>query len=98
TRARPRAVPYRIAADLVLVLHFAFIVFVGLGALTVARWPRLAWLHVPAALWGVAIMLAGGLCPLTPLEQGLRRAAGQAGYTGGFIDHYLVPLIYPHGV
>lgn len=89
---------YRVAADLVLVVHLAFIAFVVLGALAVVRWPRAAWLHVPAAMWGAGIMLGGWLCPLTPLEQRLRIAAGQDGYTGGFIEHYLVPLIYPAGI
>ena len=84
-----------LAADLVVLLHFAFILFVVLGGLLVLRWPKLAWLHLPAAAWGAAIELAGGLCPLTPLENALRRAAGEAGYGGGFIEHYLLPIIYP---
>jgi len=85
-------------ADAVLVLHGLFIVWVVLGALAVAwrRW--LAWLHLPAVAWGVWISLTGGFCPLTPLEQSLRRAAGQAGYEGGFIDHYLGAAIYPEGL
>lgn len=85
----------RIAADLVVVLHLAFIVFVGLGGLLALRWTRAAWLHVPAALWGAAIEFRHGVCPLTPLEQRLRIAAGDAGYSGSFIEHYLLPLIYP---
>ena len=84
-----------LAADLVVLLHFAFILFVVLGGLFVLRWPKLAWLHLPAAAWGVAIELRGGICPLTPLENALRRAAGEAGYGGGFIEHYLLPIIYP---
>ena len=84
-----------LAADLVVLLHFAFILFVVLGGLLVLRWPKLAWLHLPAAAWGVAIELRGGICPLTPLENALRRAAGEAGYGGGFIEHYLLPIIYP---
>jgi len=85
----------RFAADLIVILHFAFIVFVGLGALLSLRWPRAAWLQVPAAAWGAAIEFRHGVCPLTPLEQRLRLAAGDAGYSGGFIEHYLLPIIYP---
>lgn len=87
-----------LAADLVVLLHFAFIVFVVAGGLLVLRWPRIAWAHLPAAAWGAGIILVGGICPLTPLERALRRASGEAGYEGGFIDHYLMPLIYPVGL
>jgi hypothetical protein len=87
-----------ILADVVLVLHAAFIAWVVLGALAVLRWPRLAWLHLPAVVWGVWIELSGGVCPLTPLEQRLRLAAGEAGYSGGFIEHHLGALIYPSGL
>ncbi|MFJ4290361.1 DUF2784 domain-containing protein [Cupriavidus sp. NPDC089707] len=85
-------------ADLVVVVHGLFIVFVVAGGLLVLRWPRLAWVHVPAAVWGVLIEWVGGTCPLTPLENALRRAAGEAGYSGGFIERYLLPLIYPAGL
>lgn len=87
-----------LAADLVVAVHFAFILFAVLGALLVLRWPRLAWAHLPALAWAAGIMIAGGVCPLTPLEQRLRAQAGQAGYEGGFIEHYIVPLIYPPGL
>ena len=88
-----------LAADLLVLLHLAFILFVVLGGIFVLRWPRLAWLHLPAVVWGALIELKGTLvCPLTPFELALRRAAGEAGYSGGFIDHYLVPLIYPPGL
>lgn len=90
--------PERVAADLLVLLHLGFIVFVGLGALLCVRWPRLAWLQVPAAAWGAAIEFRHGICPLTPLEQQLRRAAGEAGYAGSFIEHYLLPIIYPAGL
>ena len=86
------------AADLVVLIHFGFILFVVGGGLAVLRWPRAAWLHVPAAAWGAAIVLIGGVCPLTPLENALRDAAGQDGYEGGFIDQYLIPVIYPGGL
>lgn len=82
-------------ADAVLLLHAAFIVFVVLGGLACLRWPALVWLHAPAWLWGAWVELSGGVCPLTPLETRLRTAAGQAGYSGGFIEHHLQPLIYP---
>lgn len=87
-----------IAADAVVLLHFAFILFVVLGALLVRRWRWLAWLHVPAVVWGALIEFFGAVCPLTPLEQHLRIAAGEQGYTGGFIERYIVALIYPHGL
>ena len=88
----------RLGADLVVAIHFAFILFVVGGGLLVLRYPRLAWVHVPAAAWGAGIELVGGICPLTPLENALRRAAGQAGYDSGFIEHYLLPVIYPAGL
>ena len=85
-------------ADGVLVLHGLFIAWAALGALAVWRRPRLLVLHLPALAWGVWIEISGGICPLTPLENSLRRAAGQSGYSGGFIDHYLGGLIYPAGL
>lgn len=87
-----------VAADGLLLVHLLFILFVLLGGLLVWRWSWLAWLHLPAALWGVLVELMHWPCPLTPLEQQLREAAGQAGYHGGFIEHYLLPLIYPAGL
>lgn len=78
-----------------MVLHFGFVLFVVAGALLVLKWRWLAFLHIPAALWAVLIEFMGWGCPLTPLEQNLRMAAGQAGYSGGFLEHYLVPVIYP---
>jgi hypothetical protein len=89
---------FRMAADAVLVLHLLFVVFVVVGGLTVLRWPRLAWLHVPAAIWGALIEFGGWICPLTPLENSLRQRGGEVGYTGGFIDHYVTSLIYPDGL
>lgn len=86
---------YRLLADLVVVLHGLFVLFVVFGSLLAMRRPSIIWWHLPAALWGVIIELFGWICPLTPLEQYFRERAGQVGYAGGFIDHYLVPLIYP---
>jgi Protein of Unknown function (DUF2784) len=88
-------VPYRCLADAVLLAHLLFVVFVVAGGLVVLRWPRVAWLHVPAALWGVVVEWSGALCPLTPLELALRRAGGEAGYGGGFVEHYVWPVLYP---
>ncbi|MBL8342322.1 MAG: DUF2784 domain-containing protein [Rubrivivax sp.] len=85
-------------ADAVLVVHGLFIAWVVLGGAAVWRWPALAWLHVPAAAWGVWIEWSGRICPLTPLEWRLREAAGQAGLGGGFIEHYLTAAIYPEGL
>jgi hypothetical protein len=89
---------YALLADLVLLLHAAFIAFVLLGGLLVLRWRPLVWLHVPAVVWGILIEVQGWLCPLTPLENRLRQAAGTQGYDAGFIEHYLAPLIYPAGL
>src|SRR5262245_61866114 len=89
---------YRIAADAVVIVHFAFIAFVVFGALLVARWSWVVWLHVPAFLWGVIVETTGRLCPLTDVENALRAEAGQSGYPGGFIDHYLLSIIYPAGL
>lgn len=86
---------YRVLADLVLVVHFLFIAFVVAGGFAAVRWPRLAWAHVPCFVWGTLIEFAGWICPLTPLENDLRIASGQAGYSGGFIEQYLLPVIYP---
>jgi len=88
----------RVAADFVVIIHFGFIVFVVLGGLLVFRWPKLMWLHLPAVAWGVVIEFAGFICPLTPLENRLRIAAGESGYSGGFIDQYLIPVVYPDGL
>jgi hypothetical protein len=89
---------YARLADLVVLVHFAFVLFVVVGALLVLRWPRLAWVHLPAAIWGVLIEYVGWVCPLTPLEAWLRRAAGEVGYAGGFVDHYILPILYPLGL
>ncbi len=86
---------YKFLSDLVILLHFGFIVFAVLGALLVMRWPRLVWLHLPAALWAMAIEFYDGICPLTPLENWLRIMAGEGGYSGGFVTHYIVAVIYP---
>ncbi len=89
---------YGVLADAVLVLHFGFVLFVVLGGLLVLKWRRLAWLHVPAALWGAAIEFGGWICPLTPLENHLRELAGEAPYMGDFIARYLMPVLYPEGL
>jgi hypothetical protein len=82
-------------ADALLLLHGLFIAWVVLGGLAVWARPRLAWAHLPCAAWGVAVELAGWICPLTPLEQRWRVAAGEAGYAGGYVEHYLTAAIYP---
>jgi hypothetical protein len=89
---------FRSLADLLVGLHFLFVLFVVGGGFLTWRWPRVAWAHVPVALWGALIELAGWICPLTPLENDLRRAAGDAGYAGGFIEHYVIPVVYPAGL
>jgi hypothetical protein len=89
---------YRLAADAVLVVHALFVVFVVAGGPLVLRWPRLAWLHLPCAAWGALIEFAGWICPLTPLENRLRRLGGEAGYEGGFVETYLLAALYPDGL
>jgi len=91
-------VRFRIAADAVVLLHIAFVAFVVGGGFAVWRWRRLAWLHGPAAAWGALVELCRWPCPLTPLEHSLRRAAGETPYAGGFVEHYLVPVLYPPGL
>lgn len=89
---------HTLLADLVVLLHFAFILFVTAGGLLALRWPRAAWLHLPAVAWGAGIELAGGICPLTPLETGLRVMGGGTLQQGDFVARYLLPLIYPAGL
>lgn len=89
--------PYRVAADLTMTLHFAFTAFVTVGALLLIWRPWIAWIHLPAVAYGVAIEVVGWTCPLTPLEQHFRALAGQAGYRGGFLEHYLGRILYPAG-
>jgi hypothetical protein len=89
---------YRFLADLVLVLHLAFVLFVALGGLLVLRWRRAAWVHLPAAAWGAVVMFTGWICPLTPFENELRGWGGEAGYQGGFVEHYVVSVLYPAGL
>ena len=89
---------YRILADCVVVVHAAFVVFVVLGGFLAWRWRGVVWVHVPCALWGAAIEYGGWICPLTPLENALRARAGLQGYAGGFIEHYVIPALYPAGL
>ena len=86
------------AADFVLVVHFLFVLFVVLGGLLVLRWRRVAWVHVPVALYGAAIEFIGFVCPLTPLEVWLRHRGGEAGYSGGFVEQYITAALYPTGL
>ncbi len=86
---------YKLLADLVMLFHLGFILFAMLGALLVIRWPRLVWLHLPVALWAMAIEFYGGICPLTPLENWLRIMADEGGYAENFITHYIGAVIYP---
>lgn len=85
-------------ADAVLILHLAFVLFVIGGGVLVLKWPKLGWVHLPVALWGVIVEWAGLVCPLTPLENSLRQQAGAAGYGGGFIEHYITATLYPLGL
>lgn len=86
---------YRLLADVTVVVHFAFVLFVVGGAILVWRYPRLAWLHIPAAVWGAFIEFAGWICPLTPLENWLRKQGGEQPYAASFVEQYLIPVLYP---
>jgi len=82
----------------VALTHFAFVLFVVVGGVLALRWRRVIWVHLPCAVWGALIEFTGCICPLTPLESWLRQRAGRSGYTGGFIEHYLIPVLYPVGL
>ena len=85
----------KLIADILVLFHIGFILFVIFGGFLVVRWRLIIWLHLPCAIWGVLIEFAGWICPLTPLENRLRNSAGSSGYSGGFIENYIIPLIYP---
>lgn len=87
--------PYRLVADLVVLFHLAFVVFALFGGLLALKWKRIVWLQAPAALWAAAIEFGGWICPLTPLEIWLRGQGGETGYRSGFIEYYLLPVLYP---
>ena len=89
---------YGLLADLTVILHLAFVVFVLVGGLLVLRWRRLAWLHLPAVAWGTCIEFGGWICPLTPLENWLRLQGGEDSYSSDFIEHYVLTLLYPAGL
>ena len=89
---------FRFAADLILASHLIFIIFVILGGLLVLRYRWLIFLHVPAAIWGAFVEISGRICPLTTWENQLRQSAGDSGYTDSFVEHYLLPVIYPAGL
>jgi len=91
-------VVYRLLADIIIVLHLAFVAFVLLGGFLVLRWRKAVWIHGPAVLWGAVVEWAGWVCPLTPLENWLRLKGQAPGYTGGFVEHYVVPLLYPEAL
>lgn len=89
---------YPVLADLVVLVHLAFVVFVVLGGLLVMKWPGLIWIHLPAVIWGAGIELSGWICPLTPLENWLRHKGGEENYQFDFVAHYLLPMLYPQGL
>ena len=88
----------RMAADLILVIHLGFIVFVVLGGLLILRYRWIAYVHIPAALWGAFVEISGRVCPLTIWENSLRRSAGDSGYAESFVENYILPVIYPAGL
>ncbi len=89
---------WNLLADTVVLAHLAFVAFVVAGGFLTWRYPRALFAHVPALLWGIWIEVSGMICPLTPLENHLRTLAGKAGYTGGFVEHYIIPVLYPLGL
>ena len=86
---------FRLLADATVVFHLAFVLFVVVGGFLVLRWPRIAWAHVPSAVWGAWVEFAGWVCPLTPMENWLRQRGGQSVYTASFVDQYVLPVLYP---
>lgn len=88
----------KILADLIVLFHFAFILFVITGGFIVLRWQWVIWIHIPCVFWGILVEFTGWICPLTPWENSLRISAGSSGYSGGFIEHYILPIIYPAGL
>jgi hypothetical protein len=91
-------VSYSLLADLVLIVHLVFVAFVIFGGFAALRWPRVAWVHIPVAIYGALVEFIGFICPLTPLEVSLRQRGGEAGYQGGFIEHYITAALYPTGL
>ncbi|HTC22969.1 MAG TPA: DUF2784 domain-containing protein [Gemmatimonadales bacterium] len=94
----PASVSFGLLADAVVFLHLAFVLFVVGGGLLALRWPAVRWVHLPAAAWGTWIEASGRICPLTPLEHHLRQRAGEPGYAGDFVGHYVLPVLYPSGL
>ena len=89
---------YSFLADLLVLFHLVFILYVIAGALLIFKWTKTFWLHLPSCFWGMTVEFTGWICPLPPWEIQLRRLAGEEGYTGSFIEHYLIPIIYPSGL
>ena len=89
---------YSILADLLVLFHFAFVLFVLFGGFLLLKYKQLIFLHVPAFLWGIVVELNHWICPLTPMEKHFREKAGEAGYDGGFVENYLIPVLYPAGL
>jgi len=87
-----------ILADALVIMHLLFVAFVMAGGFLLVRWPKLVWLHLPAAAWGAIIEFTGWICPLTPLENQLRILGGGSAYSGGFVEHYLLPILYPENL
>lgn len=97
-RAANAIMTYRWLATLVVVGHALFVVFVLFGGVLVLRWPRVAWVHIPCAVWGMLVEYANWICPLTPIEDSLRQRAAEGGYSGGFLQHYVLKILYPNGL
>jgi hypothetical protein len=90
--------PYQLLADLIVLVHVAFVIFAVLGGLLTLKWRCFLWIHPPAFIWAAIVEFLGWVCPLTPLENLLRRAGGQRGYPSDFVAHYILPILYPAGL
>ena len=89
---------FQLLADVVVIFHLAFVAFALFGGLLIMKWRRVAWIHVPSVVWAVFIEFTGMICPLTPLENFLRRKSGATGYESGFVEHYIIPILYPESL
>jgi hypothetical protein len=90
--------PYRILADIIVLIHLLFIIFVVFGGFLAFYKKWFVWVHIPAAVWGALVELTGWFCPLTPLENRFRISGGAVGYEGSFVEQYIIPLIYPENL
>jgi len=87
--------PYRLLADIVVIIHFVFVIFALFGGILVLKWKQVIWIHIPAVIWAAMVEMAGWVCPLTPLEYWLRSHLQMSSYQLSFVEHYILPILYP---